>query len=202
MQIAPDERVARRRGLGDAAVDLRRLDPGRQKGEGSGGLVARLDLQPGPVDGAAVEPRRRAGLEPAHGKAQRLGSSASRGRAPRRPGRPASSPADMDQAAQEGAGGQHHGAAGQDLARRQANPATRPSSIDQQVLDRAGADLQVRLLGQQRLHRPGGRASRSVWARGPRTAGPLLRFSMRNWMPARSIARAISPSRASISRTR
>ena len=43
---------------------------------------------------------------------------------------------------------------------------------------------------------------RSACARGPRTAGPLLRFSIRNWIPARSIARPMSPSSASISRTR
>ncbi len=45
-------------------------------------------------------------------------------------------------------------------------------------------------------------SARSAWARGPRTAGPLLRLSTRNWMPARSIARPMMPSRASISRTR
>src|SRR6266851_516085 len=43
---------------------------------------------------------------------------------------------------------------------------------------------------------------RSAWARGPRTAGPLLRLRTRNWMPARSIARPMTPSSASISRTR
>ena len=32
-------------------------------------------------------------------------------------------------------------------------------------------------------------------------AGPLLRLSMRNWMPVASIARPIAPPRASISRT-
>ena len=32
-------------------------------------------------------------------------------------------------------------------------------------------------------------------------AGPLLRLSMRNWMAAGSMARAIAPPRASISRT-
>ena len=42
----------------------------------------------------------------------------------------------------------------------------------------------------------------SAWARGPRTAGPLLRFSTRNWIPARSVARPMTLSRASISRTR
>src|SRR6185436_12893839 len=39
------------------------------------------------------------------------------------------------------------------------------------------------------------------WARGERTAGPLLVLSMRNWMPVASVALAISPPRASISRT-
>ena len=43
---------------------------------------------------------------------------------------------------------------------------------------------------------------RSACARGPRTAGPLLRLSTRNWIPARSIARPMRPSMASISRTR
>ncbi len=32
-------------------------------------------------------------------------------------------------------------------------------------------------------------------------AGPLLRLSMRNWMPVASMARAMAPPRASISRT-
>ena len=44
--------------------------------------------------------------------------------------------------------------------------------------------------------------ARSAWARSPRTAGPLRRFSMRNWIPAASATLPISPSRASISRTR
>ena len=37
-----------------------------QEREGHGRLIARLHLQRRPVDGAAVQPRRRAGLEPAH----------------------------------------------------------------------------------------------------------------------------------------
>lgn len=44
--------------------------------------------------------------------------------------------------------------------------------------------------------------SRSAWTRGPRTAAPLLPFSIRRWIAAASAARAIIPSRASISRTR
>src|SRR3989338_6667838 len=38
-------------------------------------------------------------------------------------------------------------------------------------------------------------------ARGAQTAGPLLIFSIRNWMPVRSVTFAISPPSASISRT-
>ena len=44
--------------------------------------------------------------------------------------------------------------------------------------------------------------ARSIWARGPRTAGPLARFRSRNWMVARSASRPMTPSSASISRTR
>ena len=45
-------------------------------------------------------------------------------------------------------------------------------------------------------------SERSACARGPCTAGPLDRFSSLKWMPARSAAIPISPSSASISRTR
>jgi hypothetical protein len=45
-------------------------------------------------------------------------------------------------------------------------------------------------------------STRSACARVALTAGPLLAFSVRNWMPARSIARAIAPPSASISRVR
>ena len=44
--------------------------------------------------------------------------------------------------------------------------------------------------------------SRSACARGPCTAGPFRRLSIRKWMPARSISPPISPSSASTSRTR
>ena len=43
---------------------------------------------------------------------------------------------------------------------------------------------------------------RSACARSDHTAGPLALFSIRYWMQARSAARAISPPRASSSRTR
>ena len=44
--------------------------------------------------------------------------------------------------------------------------------------------------------------SRSAWARGPRTAGPFEAFNIRNCMPDLSMTRPISPSSASISRTK
>ena len=45
-------------------------------------------------------------------------------------------------------------------------------------------------------------SSRSAWARVARTAGPLLALSVRNWMPASSVAIAIAPPKASTSLTR
>jgi hypothetical protein len=42
---------------------------------------------------------------------------------------------------------------------------------------------------------------RSACARGAQTAGPLERFSMRNWIVARSAARPMRPPSASTSRT-
>ena len=82
---------------------------------------------------SAVEARRGSGLEPAHARSQarRRVLEQTDAPAPRRsrPGRPPRSLADMDQAAQESAGGQHHGAGAQALARRPVTtPATRPSA--------------------------------------------------------------------------
>ena len=45
-------------------------------------------------------------------------------------------------------------------------------------------------------------SARSACTRGPQTAGPLLRLSIRRWIAARSAARAMSPSNTSSSRTR
>ena len=93
-----------------------------QHRERLGRLVARLHLDRRPVDRRAVEPRRRAGLQPAERKAEPL----QRQRQPdrRRLADPAGrrlALADMDQAAQKRAGGQHHGAAGELAAVGQAN---------------------------------------------------------------------------------
>ena len=67
-EIGADNVVRPRVGFGDMADDLRSRDPTSQEREGQGRIVAGLHLQPGPVDGAAVEPRRRAGLQPAQRK--------------------------------------------------------------------------------------------------------------------------------------
>ncbi len=51
-------------GRGDVAVELRLIDPVGQEREGDRVVVARLGLQAFEVDGPAVEPGGRAGLEP------------------------------------------------------------------------------------------------------------------------------------------
>ena len=101
----------RRRGrAGDAALDLRRLDPRRSGGERHRLLVRLLLLDGGPVDGPAVEAGRRAGLQAPEGEAEPL-ERLSTGRAPALadPAGRDLDLADMDQAAQEGAGGEDDG---------------------------------------------------------------------------------------------
>src|SRR5690606_3662310 len=70
VDVGADQVVRRRRGPGDAAVDLRRGDGVGQGRERYGRVVRRLRFQAVPVDGAAVEARRRAGLQAAKGEAQ------------------------------------------------------------------------------------------------------------------------------------
>lgn len=93
--------------IGDAAGDLRNLDALGEERERDRLGVGRLHLEARPVDAAPVEPRRGAGLEPAHAKAKavepirkadrrRLADSA--GRNPLL--------ADMDDALEESAGGE------------------------------------------------------------------------------------------------
>ena len=102
-------RVRRRRGAGDRALHLRIGDALGQHRERLGRIVALLHLQRRPVDGRAVEPRRRAGLEPAQRKARAFERPGKAER--RRLADPAGRDlplADMDEAAQERAGGEHH----------------------------------------------------------------------------------------------
>ncbi len=91
MHVGANDPVRRVGRAGDAALDLRVVDALGQDGERLRRLVAGLHLERGPVDGAAVEPRRRSGLEPAERKARRARACATgRAPAPRRRGRPAS----------------------------------------------------------------------------------------------------------------
>ncbi len=75
--------------------------------------------------------------------------------------------------------------------------------LDDQVLDPVLDQGQVRRTRARiDLDAPRGRACGRPGSRGPRTAGPLERLSIRNWIPPRSAARPMTPSRASTSRTR
>ena len=134
------------------------VDPLGQRRERLGRLVAGLHLEPRPVDRAAVEPRRRAGLEPAERKAEPL----QRQRQPdrRRLADPAGRRlplADMDQAAQERAGGQHHGAAGELAAVGQAD-AGHAALADQQIVDLGLDHREIRGLADRRAASPPRRA--------------------------------------------
>ena len=109
--------------MGDEAIDLRGADRLRQKGERLGLGVAALALQLGPIDGSAIESRRRSGLEAPEAEAELLQPFAQPDRrvfahAPGRKGLRA----DMDHAAQKGPGGQDQRAAGDLLTRGGRDP--------------------------------------------------------------------------------
>ena len=67
MDVFTDDALGLGRGPGDVARDLRIMvgDPTGAKAEGRGIGVAGLQLEAGPVDGAAVETRRSSGLQAA-----------------------------------------------------------------------------------------------------------------------------------------
>ncbi len=79
-------------------------------------------------------------------------------------------------------------------------PVTRPLSIDRSAASCWNTDRFGSFSTRARMARR--YSARSACARVARTAGPLLAFSVRNWMPPRSAAQAIAPPIASISRTR
>ena len=111
-----------------------------------------LDLEPLPVDGCAVEPGRGPGLEPREreaGAVQALGER-DRGRIAETPGR-RPLVAEMDHAAQEGAGGEHDCAAGDRAAVRELD-ARDSAGVGRDPSGFAFDDGQVRGLGDKRLH--------------------------------------------------
>ena len=101
-EVAANEVVAFRPRGGDVAAHLRPRDHTGKEGEGLGRLVALLRFQRGPVDGAAVEPWRGAGLQPAEAEAQPLkGERKARRRRVADTARRDLPLPDMDEAAQE-----------------------------------------------------------------------------------------------------
>ncbi len=109
-EIGPDDRVGRLGCGGDAALDLRIGDAIGQERERHRRVVAGLHLQARPVDGTLVEAGGSAGLEAAEAQIQRqkaLREAICRWLAVTPGG--GLLLAAMDQPAQEGAGGQHHG---------------------------------------------------------------------------------------------
>ena len=164
-------------------------------------IVARLHLQRRPIDAAAIEPRRRAGFQ----TAEREADIFQRARQPQRR-RFADAAggnlffADMDEAAQKRAGGQHHGAAGNFAAVGEfhaAHAAVRRSP-DRRPRLRSPANS---ALPNCRLHRRRIELAIGLRARAAhRRAFAAVEHAKLD--AARSATRPIRPSRASISRTR
>ena len=122
MHIGPDHLMGRRRRAGDAALDLRRRDPVGQHRERLRRVVAGLHFDRRPVDGACH--RAAAACRSSAAPAQSRPLERSRKPHRRRLADPAGRPvllADMDQAAQEGPGGDDDGAGGQFTAVGQAD---------------------------------------------------------------------------------
>ena len=116
-------------------------------------IVARLHLERRPIDGAAIEPRRRAGLQTAEREAgifQRARKTERR-RFADAAGRNLLF-ADMDEAAQKGAGGENHRAAG-NLAPVGEFDAADAAVRDDQVVGLGLDHLEIRRFANRRLHR-------------------------------------------------
>ena len=81
-------------------------------------------------------------------------------------------------------------------------PATRPSVDARGRRASPSTIVEVRRRRELRLHGAGRRACDPPGRAARAPPGPCARFSSRNWMPAASATRPITPSSASISRTR
>ena len=144
--------MGRWRRAGDTAFDLPVHDAVGHQREGNRILVRRLHFQRRPVDGAAVEARRRAGLEPAEleARARHRRRKAHGGLFVHAAGDDLLL-ADMDQTAQEGSGRQNDGAAGQPPAVGK-DDGRDPAVVEFEVLDLGLDDVQQILLGNRLLH--------------------------------------------------
>ena len=151
-EVVGDDAVGRLGRVGHAAGDLRHVDAVGQEAERHRFVVGRLHLQPVPGDGAPVQPRRRARLEPAHGQAGAIeigGQSGRRGFSVTAGGD--ALVALVDDAVEEGAGRQHDRAGPQfgPLPRRHPDDTV---PLQDQALGRSGHQGQVRGRGQFGLH--------------------------------------------------
>ena len=91
MRVGLDDAMGLGGRAGDVAWQLRPVTRRRQRGEELGLGIAELDLERGPVDRRAIEPGRRAGLQPPESEAgRRRGFGRAKPRADRRSVRPAS----------------------------------------------------------------------------------------------------------------
>ena len=157
VDIGGDDVMGRRAGIGDVAGDLRRRNPVGQGRERHRRIVAGLDFERRPVDGFAVEPRRRAGLEPP--ERETAGAEGFRQTAGRRladpPGRNLLL-ADMDKPVEKRTGGQHDAGRADDRPVREHHPgdmaAAAARCFDHQILHPAGADSEIRLVREHVLH--------------------------------------------------
>ena len=142
-------------GAGDAAFDLWVLDPRGEQGERHRLVVRRLLVDTGPIDGPAVETGRGAGLQASEGKAEPRKSlrQAKRGALAHAAGRDLLI-ADMDQARQEGAGGDDHGPRRENAPIGQQETGD-PALADDEIVRLPLDDGEIRRLQQLRLHGAG-----------------------------------------------
>ena len=140
-------------GVGDVAGQLRQgVAALGGKGEVGRRVVAVLGLEFRVVDGMGRQPRDGAGLHPADVEALVLepGGEPGRGGVAHPPGGKVLQ-ADVDQAVEKGAGGDHH-RPDPDLLVDRGAEADDAAVVDQQAVDRGLAERQVRLVLQHRLH--------------------------------------------------
>ncbi len=152
VQVGADQGVRRLGGGGHPAGDLGGRDALGQGAEGLGRVVAAVLGQAVPGDAGAVQPGGGAGLQAAEGEVQAgqgVRQADRRGLAD--PSGRGLGGADVDHAAEEGAGGQDGGGAGVAGAVGRVDRGQAAVRGELQVFDRGFGDAEVRGLGQQVL---------------------------------------------------
>ena len=153
-EIGADDGVRCLGRAGDGAGDLWRRDLVGQEGERHGRVVGRLLLKAIPIDRSLAEARRSAGLETPQLQSQPiqpLGELEGRGFAGAAGG---DLPlAEVDEAVEESAGRQHHGA-GREATAVSRHDTTNAAVLDDQILDPALDHLKIGGSADGRLHGP------------------------------------------------